>query len=104
MPHQLGAGVASEHYPQTSCNEWCGANLQQHVNWQIQSATSIGAGRCRRTRSTRPFIALSEKSKLIDTRGANLIHDGHHVTIFGACIALEVDPLVQLIGKAVFHL
>src|SRR5438045_4438434 len=70
----------------------------------LQSATSVGTGRCGRTRSTRPFIALSEKSKLIDTGGANLVHDRHHVTIFGACIAFEVDPLVQLIGKAVFHL
>src|SRR5215472_11000634 len=65
---------------------------------------SVSARRLRRRRRGRTFIAFRQKTELVHTGGANFVHYGYHVPVFGASVALEKDRFILLVRKAVFHL
>jgi hypothetical protein len=50
------------------------------------------------------LVAFGQQAELIHTSGANFVHNGNHVAVLGASVALEVHGFVRLFADAVLDL
>src|SRR6266404_497672 len=87
-PRRVGSGAAVEN--------------QQTNGTNRKPRSSIRRGRRRSCFVL--LVLLGEQTELIDTSRANLVDNGNDVAILRACIALDVNGLVQTSGETILHL